>query len=58
MSRRQLELCAARMRPEEAAAFAALMAASAELFHESVKLRKQAWQLYKAAMAREGGGHG
>ena len=48
MSRAQIDSCAARLTPADAAQFRALLAASAALFGQAVQLRRQAWVLYRA----------
>ena len=47
MSARQIEMCAARMTPTDAAIFVAQMEAAAALFRQSVELRRAAWALYR-----------
>jgi hypothetical protein len=47
MSQAQIEACAARMSPADAAQFQAQMAAAAALFVQAVELRRKAWQFYR-----------
>jgi hypothetical protein len=47
MSRAQVEACAARLAPADAAQFQAQMAAAAALFVQAVELRRKAWQFYR-----------
>lgn len=49
MSRAQIDSCAARLTPADAAQFRALLAASAALFGQAVLLRRQAWDIYRDA---------
>lgn len=48
MSRHQIDACAARMSPEDAARFRALLDAASALFAQAAELRRQAWALYRA----------
>lgn len=47
MSTRQIEVCAARLPDRERAQFLSLMEQSATYFAIAVRLRRQAWQLYR-----------
>lgn len=47
MSRRQVQVCAARMPSDQAAGFIALLQAADDLFLRSVELRLRAWELYR-----------
>lgn len=47
MSRRQVELCAARLSPADAAHFTSLIGSAERAFNESVAIRLLAWQFYR-----------
>lgn len=47
MSRRQIDVCAARLPPREAAMFRAMLADADDLFRTSVRIRLKAWQMYR-----------
>ena len=49
MSRRQVDACAARLDPGDAARFRALIEASNAIFMQALALRRQAWALYREA---------
>jgi hypothetical protein len=49
MSRAQREVCAARLRPDDREMFLRLLARADESFHESVRVRRLAWALYRQA---------
>lgn len=53
MSRRQVEVCAARLPVEARAQFLALIAESADLFNRSIELRKRAWLVYRSIVPLE-----
>jgi hypothetical protein len=53
VSRAQIDACAARLQPADAAQFRALLMASAALFGQAVQLRRQAWDIYRQAVPLE-----
>ena len=52
MNARQIEVCAARLPPDERRRFITMMAGARALNLQAAELRREAWALYRAATGR------